>query len=245
MEILIEMMRREGFELGVGRPQVIFRKKIGKVLEPIEHLFIDCDEPNIGIVIEKLSSRKGKMINMVNHGTGRVRLEFTVPTRALIGYRSEFLTDTRGTGIMNSYVKDYEEYRGDFSLRTTGSLVSDRPGRAAPYALYNLEPRGILFISPNDPVYEGMIIGDNNRDNDLNVNPCKEKKLSNMRAAGKDDNIVLTPVQPMTLERAITFIKDDELIEVTPKSIRLRKMALTAAERARNHTAKANSQPPQ
>lgn len=231
MEILIEMMRREDFELSVGRPQVIFKQKAGKTLEPIEHLFIDCAESNIGIVIEKLSGRKGKMLNMVNHGTGRVRLEFTVPTRALIGYRSEFLTDTRGTGIMNSYVQDYEQYRGDFALRTTGSLVSDREGKAVPYALYNLEPRGILFVSPNDPVYEGMIIGDNNRDNDLNVNPCREKKLSNMRAAGKDDNIVLTPVQPMTLERAITFIKDDELIEITPKSIRLRKTVLSATAR--------------
>lgn len=231
MEILIEMMRRENFELSVGRPRVIFKQKDGKTLEPIEHLFIDCDESNIGIVIEKLSNRKGKMLNMVNHGTGRVRLEFTVPTRALIGYRSEFLTDTRGTGIMNSYVQDYEPYRGDFALRTTGSLVSDRDGKAVPYALYNLEPRGILFVSPNDPVYEGMIIGDNNRDNDLNVNPCREKKLSNMRSAGNDENIVLTPVQPMTLERAITFIKDDELIEITPKSIRLRKTVLSATAR--------------
>src|SRR3989339_1252852 len=237
MEILIEMMRRENFELSVGRPRVIFKQKDGKTLEPIEHLFIDCAEPNIGIVIEKLSSRKGKMINMVNHGTGRVRLEFTVPTRALIGYRSEFLTDTRGTGIMNSYVQDYEEFRGDFTLRTTGSLVSDRAGKAVPYAIYNLEPRGVIFLSPNDPVYEGMIIGNNNRENDLNVNPCKEKKLSNMRAAAKDDNIILTPIQPMTLEKAITFIKDDELIEITPKSIRLRKLILPANERKKwGHT---------
>ncbi|OQA91289.1 MAG: GTP-binding protein TypA/BipA [Elusimicrobia bacterium ADurb.Bin231] len=236
MEILIEMMRREDFELSVGRPRVIFKNKNGQILEPIEHLFIDCDEENIGIIIEKLSNRKGKMINMVNHGTGRVRIEFTAPTRAIIGYRSEFLTDTRGTGIMNSYVQDYEEYRGDFSLRATGSLISDRFGKATPYAIYNLEPRGIIFISPNDPVYEGMIIGENNRDADINVNPCKEKKLSNMRAAGKDDNIVLTPVQPMTLERAITFIKDDELIEVTPKSIRLRKAILSVSERNRHNS---------
>ncbi|OGS38853.1 MAG: GTP-binding protein TypA [Elusimicrobia bacterium RIFOXYD2_FULL_34_30] len=237
MEILIEMMRREGFELSVGRPQVIYKKKDGKTLEPIEHLFIDCDESNIGIITEKISNRKGKMTNMINHGTGRVRLEFTVPTRALIGYRSEFLTDTRGTGIMNSYVQDYEEFRGDFTLRTTGSLVSDRAGKAVPYAIYNLEPRGVIFLSPNDPVYEGMIIGNNNRENDLNVNPCKEKKLSNMRAAAKDDNIILTPIQPMTLEKAITFIKDDELIEITPKSIRLRKLILPANERKKwGHT---------
>ncbi|MFH1540498.1 MAG: translational GTPase TypA [Elusimicrobiota bacterium] len=231
MEILIEMMRREDFELNVGRPQVILKKKGEKILEPIEYLFIDCAESNIGIVIEKISCRKGKMVNMVNHGTGRVQLEFTVPTRALIGYRSEFLTDTRGTGVMNSYIKGYEEYRGDFVLRTTGSLVSDRAGKAVPYAIYNLEARGILFVSPNDPVYEGMIIGENNRDSDLNVNPCREKKLSNMRSAGNDDNIVLTPIQPMTLEKAITFIKDDELIEITPKSIRLRKKILSATKR--------------
>ncbi|MDD5686465.1 MAG: translational GTPase TypA [Elusimicrobia bacterium] len=238
MEILIEMMRREGFELNVGRPQVIFKKKEGKTYEPIEHLYIDCDESNIGIITEKLSNRKGKMVNMVNHGTGRVRLEFTVPSRALIGYRSEFLTDTRGTGIMSSYIQGYEEFRGDFSMRTTGSLVSDRAGKAVPYAIFHLEPRGTLFVSPNEPVYEGMIVGVNNRDSDLNVNPCKEKKLSNMRAATRDDNILLTPVQPMTLERAITFIKDDEMIEVTPKSIRLRKMILSESGRNNRSTKK-------
>lgn len=231
MEILIEMMRREDFELCVGRPQVIFKKKDGKILEPIEHLFIDCDESSIGIVTEKISIRKGKMVNMVNHGTGRVRLEFSVPSRALIGYRSEFLTDTRGTGIMSYYVQGYEEYRGDFSLRTNGSLVADRSGKAVAYAIFHLEPRGKIFISPNDPVYEGMIIGENSRDRDLNVNPCKEKKLSNMRAAAKDDNILITPVQPMTLEKAINFIKDDELIEITPKSIRLRKSVLSVSQR--------------
>lgn len=232
MEILIEMMRREDFELCVGRPQVIFKKKDGKILEPIEHLFIDCDESSIGIVTEKISIRKGKMVNMVNHGTGRVRLEFSVPSRALIGYRSEFLTDTRGTGIMSYYVQGYEEYRGDFSLRTNGSLVADRSGKAVAYAIFHLEPRGKIFISPNDPVYEGMIIGENSRDRDLNVNPCKEKKLSNMRAAAKDDNILITPIQPMTLERAINFIKDDELIEITPKSIRLRKSMLSVSQRS-------------
>lgn len=232
MEILIEMMRREDFELCVGRPQVIFKKKDGKILEPIEHLFIDCDESSIGIVTEKISIRKGKMVNMVNHGTGRVRLEFSVPSRALIGYRSEFLTDTRGTGIMSYYVQGYEEYRGDFSLRTNGSLVADRSGKAVAYAIFHLEPRGKIFISPNNPVYEGMIIGENSRDRDLNVNPCKEKKLSNMRAASKDDNILITPVQPMTLERAINFIRDDELIEITPKSIRLRKSVLPVSQRS-------------
>jgi GTP-binding protein len=200
-------------------------------MEPIEHLYVDCEETFTGIVTEKLSKKKGRMISYVNHEHGRVRLEFSVPSRALIGYRDEFLTDTRGTGIMNSLISGYEEYRGDFPDRFTGALVSDRAGEAVPYALNNLEPRGILFLKPGDIVYEGMIVGEHNRDNDLNVNPCKMKKLSNVRASGKDDAVVLTPVLPMTLERAIQFIQKDELVEVTPKSIRLRKAVLTAAGR--------------
>jgi len=234
MAILIETMRREGYELGVGRPKVIYKKESGKILEPIEHLFIDCDENFIGIVTEKLSKRKGRMINLVNHGTGRVRVEFGIPSRGLIGYRSEFLTDTKGTGIMNSYLEGYEEYRGDFPSRLTGSLVSDRAGEAVSYALYNLEPRGTMFIKPGDPVYEGMIAGEHNRGQDLNVNPCKMKKLTNMRAAGKDDGTVLTPVIPLTLEKAIEFIKEDELVEVTPLSIRLRKLILSTIVRLTN-----------
>lgn len=238
LAILIETMRREGYELSVGRPQVIFRKKDGKTLEPIEHLFIDTEEEFVGIISEKLSKKKGRMINLVNHGTGRVRIEFSIPSRSLIGYRNEFLTDTKGTGIMNSYLQGYEEYRGDFPTRLTGSLVSDRNGEALSYALYNLEPRGILFVNPNDAVYEGMIVGEHNRDNDLDVNPCKGKKLTNMRASGKDDSIILTPVIPMTLEKAIEFIKDDELVEVTPKNIRLRKAILSSQTR---HTQRAKS----
>lgn len=231
MAILIEQMRREGYEMSVGRPQVIYKKKDGKKLEPIEHLFIDCDENFVGIVTDKLSQRKGRMVNLVNHGTGRVRVEFTIPSRGLIGYRNEFLTDTKGTGIMNSYLESYEEYRGDFPLRTTGSLVSDRQGDATSYALFNLEPRGILFVTPGEKVYEGMIVGEHNRDNDLNVNSCKPKKLTNMRASGKDEGIILTPVTPMTLEKAIEFIRDDELVEVTPLNIRLRKTVLSAQKR--------------
>ena len=234
MAILIETMRREGYELGVGRPKVIYKKESGKILEPIEHLFIDCDENFIGIVTEKLSKRKGRMINLVNHGTGRVRVEFGIPSRGLIGYRSEFLTDTKGTGIMNSYLEGYEEYRGDFPSRVTGSLVSDRAGEAVSYALYNLEPRGTMFIKPGDSVYEGMIVGEHNRGQDLNVNPCKMKKLTNMRAAGKDDGTVLTPVIPLTLEKAIEFIKEDEQVEVTPLSIRLRKLILSTIVRLTN-----------
>ncbi len=231
LAILIETMRREGFELSVGRPEVIMKHENGKRLEPIEHFFVDCEEGFLGVVTEKLSIRKGKMINMVNHGSGRVQLEFSVPSRSLIGYRDEFLTDTRGTGIMNSYFSGYEEYRGDFPSRFTGSLVADRQGRATPYALYNLEPRGSMFISPDIQVYEGMIIGEHNREDDINVNATKEKKLTNMRAANKDDSVILAPVVPITLERALFFIRDDELVEVTPQSIRLRKRELRSQKR--------------
>lgn len=231
MIIVIETMRREGFEFSVGRPEVIFKDIKGVKNEPIEHLFIDCEDSYVGIVTEKLSRKKAHLLTMINHEKGRVRLEFSTPSRALIGYRDEFLTDTRGTGLMNSYLSGYEPYRGDFPDRHTGSLVSDRLGSAVPYALFNLEPRGYLFISPGEQVYEGMIVGEHNRDNDLNVNPCRTKKLSNMRAAGKDDAVVLTPILPMTLERAVQFIRNDEMIEITPSSIRLRKNRLPAAKR--------------
>ncbi|WP_029458985.1 translational GTPase TypA [Solidesulfovibrio alcoholivorans] len=231
MAILVETMRREGFELSVGRPEVIFKMEGGVKKEPIEHLFIDCDEAFVGVVTEKLSIRKGRMLNLVNHGSGRVRLEFSIPSRGLIGYRDEFLTDTKGTGIMNSSLEGYEEYRGDFPSRFTGSIVCDREGVGVPYALFNLEPRGRLFITPGEPVYEGMIVGEHNRDNDINVNPCKEKKLTNMRASGKDENVILSPVLPMTLERALHFVREDEMVEVTPVSIRLRKAVLSAKDR--------------
>ncbi len=231
MAILIETMRREGFEVSVGRPQVIFKNEKGVQTEPIEHLFTDIQEDFTGIVTEKLSRRLGRMINMVNHGTGRVRLEFSIPSRGLIGYRNEFLTDTKGTGLMNSYVQGYEPFRGEIKSRVTGSLVSDRQGDSVAYGLFHLEPRGVLFIGAGIPVYEGMIIGENNREQDLNVNPCKEKKLSNMRASGKDEHISLSPILPMTLERALEFIRDDEQVEITPKSIRLRKNTLSATYR--------------
>ncbi|MCM2285737.1 MAG: translational GTPase TypA [Desulfobacula sp.] len=231
LAILIETMRREGFELCAGRPKVIFKYKDDKVLEPIEHLFVDCDEDFMGVVTEKLSIRKGKMVNLVNNGKGRVRIEFSIPARSLIGYRDEFMTDTRGTGIMNSYLSGYEEYRGDFPVRYTGSIVSDRQGKAVPYALFNLEPRGQLFIEPGTPVYEGMIIGEHNRHQDIDVNACKEKKLTNMRASGKDEHVICSPIKAMTLEKAIHFIRDDEMVEVTPLSIRLRKTILNASQR--------------
>jgi len=231
MLILLETMRREGFELNVGRPRVIFKEKDGKTLEPIEPLYVECDDSFTGVVTEKLAGRKGRMINYEAHEGNRARLEFNVPARGLIGYRDEFLTDTRGTGILNSSLAGYEEYRGDFSSRFTGSLVADRLGESVPYALFNREPRGQLCVMPGDSVYEGMIVGEHNRDNDLNVNPCKTKKLTNMRASGKDDAVVLTPVLPMTLEPTIQFIRDDEMVEVTPKAIRLRKVSLPAHER--------------
>ncbi|MFH1153235.1 MAG: translational GTPase TypA [Pseudomonadota bacterium] len=226
MAILVETMRREGFELCVGRPEVIFKKgPKDETLEPIERLYVDCDETFTGVVTEKLSIRKGRLVNLVNN-RGRVNMEFSVPSRSLIGYRDEFLTDTKGTGIMNSIFIGYEEFRGEFPTRRTGSLVSDRQGKSVPYALYNLEPRGRLMIIPGVPVYEGMIIGEHSKDKDLDVNPCKEKKLSNMRASGKDEATTCSPIKPLTLEDALHFINSDELVEVTPKSIRVRKTIL-------------------
>ncbi|MEJ2219790.1 MAG: translational GTPase TypA [Desulfobacterales bacterium] len=236
LAILIETMRREGYEFCVGRPEVIYRHENSQRLEPIEQLLVDCEERFMGVVTEKLSIRKAKMTHLINSGNGRVRMEFSAPVRSLIGYRDEFLTDTRGTGIMHSQFSGYEPFRGECPSRFTGSIVSDRSGHAVPYALFNLEPRGRLFILPGDAVYEGMIIGEHNRGNDINVNPCKEKKLSNMRAAGKDDNVLLSPVKPFTLEQTINFIREDELVEVTPKSVRLRKAVLSAQKR---HTLRA------
>jgi GTP-binding protein len=231
MAIILETLRREGYELCVGRPRVLMKKEDGKTLEPIEHVFVDCEEQYVGVVTEKLSIRKGRIITMVNHGSGRARLEFSVPSRSLIGYRDEFLTDTRGTGLLNSYLMGYEPYRGDFPTRVNGSLVSDRSGNAVPYAIFNLEPRGRMFVLPGDQVYEGMIIGEHNRPGDLEVNPCREKKLTNIRAAGRDENVVLTPITPLTLESALNFLSDDEILEVTPKSLRLRKMILNISDR--------------
>jgi GTP-binding protein len=238
LAILIETMRREGFEFCVSRPEVIYRHENGRKMEPLEKLLVDCEEQFLGVVTEKLSLRKGKMTNLVNNGKGRVRIDFSVPSRALIGYRDEFLTDTRGTGIMNSIFDGYGPYRGDCPTRFTGSIVSDRMGKAVPYAIFNLEPRGRLFILPGAPVYEGMVIGEHNRPQDIDVNPCKEKKLTNLRAAGKDDNVLLSPVKPMTLEQAISFISDDERVEITPKSVRLRKAVLSAQRRQNLYVSK-------
>ncbi|MBU4317418.1 MAG: translational GTPase TypA [Proteobacteria bacterium] len=231
MAILIETMRREGFEVSVGRPNVIFKYKGNERLEPIETLYVDCGEEFLGIVTEKLSIRKGRLTHLENNGSGRVRAEFSVPSRALIGYRDEFLTDTKGTGIMNTLLSGYEPFRGDFPSRFTGSLVSDRNGICVAYALFHLEPRGRLLVAPGEQVYEGMIVGEHNKGNDLDVNPTKEKKLTNMRASGKDEAMICSPIKPMTLERAIHLIKDDEMVEVTPKSIRLHKRVLSSQKR--------------
>jgi len=238
LAILIETIRREGYEFCVGRPEVIYRYENGVKLEPIERLLVDCEERFLGIVTEKLSLRKGKMTNLVNNGKGRVRIEFTVPARTLIGYRDEFLTDTRGTGIMHFLFDGYGVFRGECSSRFTGSIVADRTGNAVAYALFNLEPRGRLFVVPGNPVYEGMIIGEHNRGQDISVNPCKEKKLSNMRAAGKDDNVILSPIKPITLEQSISFIREDELVEVTPLSVRMRKAVLSGQKRRALHASR-------
>ncbi|HYK58917.1 MAG TPA: translational GTPase TypA [Bryobacteraceae bacterium] len=231
LAILIEMMRREGYELAAGKPEILTKTVNGKLSEPLELLVIDCPEEYIGVTIEKLGRRKGKMEKMINHGSGRVRLEFTLPSRGLIGLRSEMLTDTKGTAILNSLFHGYIEWQGEIPTRPTGSLIADRPGKATGYALFNLQERGEMFLAPGTEVYEGMIVGENARDSDLNVNIVKEKKLTNMRASTADEAIRLVPPRLMNLEQAIEFVREDELVEVTPQSIRLRKKILKANQR--------------
>ncbi|MBL8232723.1 MAG: translational GTPase TypA [Bryobacterales bacterium] len=228
LAILIEMMRREGYELMVGKPEILTKTIDGKLSEPLELLTVDVPELYIGTVMEKMGTRKGKMTKMINHGSGRARLEFEVPSRGLIGLRSEMLTDTKGTAIMNSLFKGYIEWQGDIPMRPTGSLIADRPGAATGYAIFNLQERGEIFITPSTDVYEGMVIGENSRDADLNVNIVKEKKLTNMRSSTADEAIRLVPPRLLNLENAIEFIREDEFVEVTPKSIRLRKKILKA-----------------
>ncbi len=231
LAILIEMMRRESFELAVGKPEILTKKINGVLHEPLELLLIDCPEAFVGVVIEKMGGRKGKMNKMVNHGSGRVRIEFLVPSRGLIGLRSEMLTDTKGTAIMNSLFHGYIEWQGDIVSRPTGSLVADRSGKTTGYAIWNLQERGEMFVEPGMEVYEGMIVGENSRDADLNVNIVKEKKLTNMRSSTADEAIRLVPPKLLNLEQAIEFIREDELVEVTPKSIRLRKKILKSNQR--------------
>ncbi len=231
LAILIEMMRREGYELAVGKPEILTKEIGGKLHEPLELLEIDCPERFLGVVMEKLGTRKGKIVKMVNHGSGRVRLEFHVPSRGLIGLRSEILTDTRGTAILNSLFHGYIEWQGEIPFRPTGSLVADRPGKATGYAIFNLQERGEIFITPGTEVYQGMVIGENARDKDLDVNIVREKKLTNMHASVADVAIRLVPPRILNLEQAVEFIRDDELVEVTPQSIRLRKKILNASFR--------------
>jgi GTP-binding protein len=223
MAILLEMMRREGYEVEVSKPEIVTKSMDGKVMEPMEMLLVDCPEESIGVVTQKVGTRKGKMVKMINHGSGRVRLEFRLPARGLIGFRTEFLTDTKGAGIMNHLFDGYDEWQGDIPSRPTGALVADRGGKATAYALNNLQDRGELFVRPGDPVYEGLICGENSRSVDLFVNVTKEKKLTNMRASVADEAIRLIPYREMGLEKALEFIRDDELVEITPLSIRMRK----------------------
>jgi GTP-binding protein len=232
MAVLIETMRREGFELMVSKPQVITIEKDGKTHEPVEHVFIDMPEEFIGAITEKLSVRKGKMTNLNNPGHGRVDLEFVIPTRGLIGFASQFMTDTKGSGIMNTLFDGYAPWFGPIPQRSTGALVADRTGKSTAYSSHNMVDRGELFIVPGMEVYEGMIIGERNKSGDLNVNITKEKKLTNMRASSSDATVVLRPPRPMSLDQTIEFIAEDELVEVTPKSIRMRKMELDGTKRA-------------
>lgn len=231
LAILIEMMRREGYELQVSKPEVITRVENGETLEPIELVVIDCPEEFIGVVTEAMGLRKGQMMKMVNHGTGRVRLEFEVPSRGLIGFRSQFLTETRGTGLINTLFLRFDKWHGTIRGRASGSLIADRMGDTTTYAIFGLQDRGTMFVTPTTKVYEGMVVGENARAVDLDVNIIKEKKLTNMRASGSDDAMRLVPVKSLSLEQALEFIADDELVEVTPESIRLRKRVLEANRR--------------
>jgi GTP-binding protein len=226
LAILIETMRREGYELQVSKPTVITREVDGAVHEPVEQLLVDVPEDYIGVVSQLLAVRRGKMTKMTHTGSGRVRLEFTVPSRGLIGFRSRFLTETRGTGIMNALFNGWAPWHGDIQARTNGAMVADREGLATPYAVFHLQERGTLFVAPGTRVYAGMVVGEYSRNTDLHVNICREKKLTNIRAAGRDENVIITPHREMGLEPGIEWIADDELVEVTPQSVRLRKRNL-------------------
>ncbi len=241
LAILIETMRREGYELMVGKPEIVTKRIDGKLMEPVEKLMVDIPESFVGVVIEKLGSRKGQMVKMHNHGSGRVRMEFTVPSRGMIGLRSELLTDTRGTVIMNSLFDGYTEWLGEIPHRMTGALVADRSGTSTSYALFSLQERGVLFTGPGVELYEGMVIGENAREVDLDVNAVREKKLTNMRASTADEAIRLVPFKALTLEQTLEFVADDEMVEVTPKSLRIRKKILQANRRPKKNTVPAGA----
>ena len=233
LAVLVETMRREGFELTVGKPQAMTREIDGALHEPVERLSVDIPEDYMGVVNQLLALRKGRMDNMVNHGTGWIRLDYLVPARGLIGIRNEFLTETRGTGILHSVFETYEPWHGEITTRATGSLVADRRGTTVPFSLMNLQDRGQLFVGPGEEVYEGMVIGENARAEDLDVNPTKGKQLTNIRAAGSDEAVRLVPHHRLSLDQALEFIRDDECVEVTPEAVRLRKAVLPGVERVK------------
>ena len=233
LAVLVEMMRREGFELTVGKPQVVTKEIDGKVCEPVERLTIDAPEDFMGVITQLMALRKGRLENMVNHGTGWVRMEYLVPARGLIGFRTEFMTETRGTGLLHHVFDRYEPWHGELRTRPTGSLVADRSGPVTAYALFSLQERGTMFVAPTTEVYEGMIVGENARADDMDVNPTKEKKLTNMRSSTSDELVRLVPHKELSLEQALEFIREDECVEVTPHRVRLRKVILDASQRAR------------
>jgi GTP-binding protein len=238
LAVLVETMRREGFELTVGKPQVVTREVDGKVHEPVERATIDVPEEHLGAVTQLLAVRKGRMEQMVNHGTGWVRLDYVVPARGLVGFRTEFMTETRGTGILHHVFDGYAPWFGEMRSRPSGSMVADRRGDTTAYSLFNLQERGELLVGPGVEVYEGMIVGESSRAEEMDVNPTREKKLTNMRASGSDDTVRLSPPRPMSLEQALEFVADDECVEVTPHSIRLRKVILDASQRGRLRNSK-------
>jgi GTP-binding protein len=231
LAVLVELMRREGFELTVGKPEVLTKEVEGKLHEPVERVAVDVPEDYVGVVTQLLALRRGRLQQMVNHGTGWARMEYLVPARGLIGFRTEFLTETRGAGILHHVFDRWEPWHGELRTRPTGSLVADRRGPTTAFALQNLQERGALFVGPGADVYEGMIVGENARAEDLDVNACKEKKLTNMRSSTADELVRLIPPRPLSLEHALEFIRDDECVEVTPASIRLRKVELSASKR--------------
>ena len=241
LAILVEQMRREGFELTVGKPQVVTKTIDGKLYEPMEHMIIDVPEEHLGAVTQLMAARKGRMENMSNHGTGWVRMEFAVPARGLIGFRTQFLTETRGAGISSSYSIDPEPWAGDIEYRTNGSMIADRAGVVTPYAMINLQERGTFFVEPTSEVYEGMVVGMNSRADDMEVNITKEKKLTNMRSSTADSFENLTPPKKLTLEECLEFAREDECVEVTPEAIRIRKVILDANERVREFRRRARA----
>ena len=241
LAILVEMMRRESYELTVGKPQVVTREIDGKVHEPMERLTIDAPEDFVGVVTQLMGLRRGRLEQMVNHGTGWVRMEYLVPARGLIGFRTEFLTETRGTGLMNHVFEAYEPWHGELRTRPTGSLVADRSGMVTSYALFNLQERGTMFVGPGTEVYEGMIVGENARSDDMDVNPTKEKKLTNVRSSTGDELERLIPAKNMSLEQALEFCRGDECLEVTPAAVRIRKVTLSGNERSRTRSRAKNA----